>query len=141
MSDDTKQSNLKIIDQIEVKHKPNNFEKMKGSSAQVSYIHRILDKVVKDLNETFVPQLDDKLAEDKTSLDNLKNDLKGETGRIDEIMKQVGNASEGLVKNLNDLKKKVNDLESNKSGDEDIDIDGTWETQYFQNIDTELITM
>ncbi|BET30707.1 MAG: hypothetical protein ABS251_04480 [Wolbachia endosymbiont of Ephestia elutella] len=139
MSDDTKQGNLKIIDEIEVKHRPQKFEEIKKNSAQVSYLHRIMDKVVKDLNEAFLPQLNNKLAEDTTSLKNLNDNVEGERKRIDKLMKEVGNDSEGLVKNLSDLEKKVKDIESKKSGDEDID--NEWQVQGFQNTDTELITM
>ncbi|WP_353280556.1 hypothetical protein [Wolbachia endosymbiont (group B) of Cyclophora punctaria] len=139
MSDDTKQSNLKIIDEIEVKHRPGNFENIQRNSAQVSYVHRIVDKVVKDLNEAFLSQLNNKLAKDTTSLKNLDDNVEGEKKRIDKLMKEVGNDSEGLVKNLNDLEKKVKDIESKKSGDEDITDE--WQVQDFQNTDTELITM
>ncbi|MGL9726125.1 MAG: hypothetical protein ACR5KV_05865 [Wolbachia sp.] len=47
----------KIINDIEVKVKPKSFENDKGKAASVGYVNIIIDKLVKDLNDTFVPEL------------------------------------------------------------------------------------
>lgn len=51
-------TNRRIIKDIEVKIKPKSFEGDKQKNASVDYVHKILDKLVKDLNDTFVLNLD-----------------------------------------------------------------------------------
>ncbi|WP_353279009.1 hypothetical protein [Wolbachia endosymbiont (group B) of Longitarsus flavicornis] len=109
MSDDTKQSNLKIIDQIEVKHKPNNFEKIQGSNIKVSYVHKILDKVVKDLNETFVPQLDKLFCQYKEALSDINNLFSDNLDSCNELIANNKNYEE-LIEKFNELREEVEEL-------------------------------
>ncbi|WP_341811351.1 hypothetical protein [Wolbachia endosymbiont (group A) of Oxytorus armatus] len=126
MSDYSEQknvSNFKIMDKIEVKHRPSSFEKQKENNAQVSYVHKIFDKLVKDLNDGFVPNLDDVLHSNKESLGALNVNLETEKGKLGNLIEEVGNNNKDLIKKLNDLQEEIKQLKSEKSGGEDIDID------------------
>ncbi|MGL9726126.1 MAG: hypothetical protein ACR5KV_05870 [Wolbachia sp.] len=115
MSDDTKQkseSNLKIMDEIEVQHKPKSFETTKENSTQVGYVHKIVDKVVKDLNDGFIPKLDDILNNSKKSVDQLRVNLDTAKSNLDNLVREVGNSDEGLIKKLNDLRREIEQLKS-----------------------------
>ncbi|MFP3023885.1 MAG: hypothetical protein ACEY3K_13780 [Wolbachia sp.] len=61
----------RVIDDIEVKIKPKSFESDKEKNAQVKYVHTILDKLIADLNDTFVPKLNDVLKGHQDYMDEL----------------------------------------------------------------------
>ncbi|WP_353280558.1 hypothetical protein [Wolbachia endosymbiont (group B) of Cyclophora punctaria] len=118
MSDDTKQSNLKIIDEIEVKHRPLSFEKMKESNVKVSYVHKIVDKVVKDLNETFVPQLDELFCQHEEdffkyeqALSDIHDVLSDNLDSYDELIANNKNYEE-LIEKFNDLRREIEELKT-----------------------------
>lgn len=48
---------FKKIDNIEVKVKPTNFEDVKNKIASIYYVDQVMDKLVYDLNEKFVVDL------------------------------------------------------------------------------------
>ncbi|WP_265034914.1 MULTISPECIES: hypothetical protein [unclassified Wolbachia] len=64
-------TNHRIINDIEVKIKPKSFESDKEKNAQVKYVHTILDKLIADLNDTFVPKLNDVLKGHQDYMDEL----------------------------------------------------------------------
>ncbi|WP_265022820.1 hypothetical protein [Wolbachia endosymbiont (group B) of Ischnura elegans] len=49
--------NFKKIDHIEVAVKPTNFEDVKNKIASIYYVNQVMDKLVCDLNEKFVVDL------------------------------------------------------------------------------------
>lgn len=49
--------NFKKIDDIEVAVKPTNFEDVKNKIASIYYVNQVMDKLVYDLNEKFVVDL------------------------------------------------------------------------------------
>lgn len=135
MSNDNEQENnnkLKVISKIEVKIKPKNYEQFEGHLAKVNYVHTILDKLIKDLNEGFVPQLDSVL--DK-SINQLSNALAEEKSRLDKLVIKVNENYEGLIKDLKDLQSKVSILENEGTdGNEK-----NWEAPQFKGTDTEFM--
>ncbi|BET31886.1 hypothetical protein [Wolbachia pipientis] len=68
--------NSRVIDDIEVKIKPKSFESNKEKNASVGYVHKVLDKLVEDLNDTFVSGLDYQLRLNANYVQNkLSKDL------------------------------------------------------------------
>ncbi|WP_341813356.1 hypothetical protein [Wolbachia endosymbiont (group B) of Germaria angustata] len=63
--------NPRVIDDIEVKIKPKSFESNKGKNASVDYVHTILDKLIADLNDTFIFKLNDVLKGHQDYMDEL----------------------------------------------------------------------
>ncbi|MDR3132235.1 MAG: hypothetical protein LBU02_04045 [Rickettsiales bacterium] len=113
MSDNNEQehnSELKIIGKIEVKIKPKNYEQFEERLAQVSYVHKILDKFIKDLNDEFVPKLDGVLDNNNKSINQLNNALAEEKSRLDELIVKVDENYEGLVKDLKQLQEDLENL-------------------------------
>ncbi|MFP3032144.1 MAG: hypothetical protein ACEY3M_13805 [Wolbachia sp.] len=70
--------NPRVIDDIEVKIKPKSFESDKGKNASVDYVHTILDKLIADLNDTFIFKLNDVLKgyQDYSSSHNNPNKVR-----------------------------------------------------------------
>ncbi|MDX5507613.1 MAG: hypothetical protein O7149_03270, partial [Wolbachia endosymbiont of Hylaeus sinuatus] len=79
----------RIIDDIEVKIKPKSFESNKEKNASVGYVHKVLDKLITELNETFVPNLDDVLHSNKESLGALNVNLETEKGKLGNLIEEV----------------------------------------------------
>ncbi|AZU37608.1 hypothetical protein BBB02_03605 [Wolbachia endosymbiont of Bemisia tabaci] len=126
MSNDSKQKikdNLKVIKEIEIDSRPKNYneEVLGKKTAQVNYIHRVLDELTKKLNKEFVSQLDGVLNNNNESITKLENTL--------------GNSDKGLVKALDDLKSRIQSLEN--AGDDGSGLE--WEAPQLQYTDTELI--
>ena len=49
--------NFEEIDNIEVKVKPTNFEDIEDKIATIHYVYQVMDKLIYDLNEKFVSNL------------------------------------------------------------------------------------
>lgn len=67
----TVENEHRITGNIEVKIKPKSFESNKEKNASVGYVHKILDKLVQDLNETFVFKLNNVLEDHQDYMDKL----------------------------------------------------------------------
>ncbi|WP_225538563.1 hypothetical protein [Wolbachia endosymbiont of Mansonella perstans] len=107
MNNDNQQeseNDLKTIGRIEVKHRPLSFEEERGNNVQVGYVHKVLDKLMKDLNDRFVPKLDDVLDNNNKSINQLNNALAEGKSRLDELVVKVDANYEGLVEDLKDLR-------------------------------------
>ncbi|WP_264731001.1 hypothetical protein [Wolbachia endosymbiont (group A) of Sphaerophoria taeniata] len=100
-------TNRRIINDIEVKIKPKSFEGNKEKNASVDYVHKILDKLVKDLNDTFVLNLDNILT--KTFVDY--------TERIHTNSQDY----KFLKENFDNLNEEVEKLKTGTTGGDNID--------------------
>lgn len=100
-------TNRRIINDIEVKIKPKSFESNKEKNASIDYVHKILDKLVKDLNDTFVLNLDNMLIKTFTNY----------TERIHINSQDYKN----LKENFNNLKEEVEELKTGTISDDNID--------------------
>lgn len=100
-------TNRRIINDIEVKIKPKSFESNKEKNASIDYVHKILDKLVKDLNDTFVLNLDNMLIKTFTNY----------TERIHINSQDYKN----LKENFNNLKEEVENLKTGTIGGNNID--------------------
>ncbi|MDX5495292.1 hypothetical protein [Wolbachia endosymbiont (group A) of Anthophora plumipes] len=100
-------TNRRIINDIEVKIKPKSFEGNKEKNASVDYVHKILDKLVKDLNDTFVLNLDNILT--KTFIDY--------TERIHTNSQDY----KFLKENFDNLNEEVEKLKTGTTGGDNID--------------------
>ncbi|WP_374698734.1 hypothetical protein [Wolbachia endosymbiont (group B) of Limnophora tigrina] len=110
-------TNRRIIKDIEVKIKPKSFEGDKQKNASVDYVHKILDKLVKDLNDTFVLNLDNILIKTFTNYTE-----KISTNSRDYIT---------LKENVNNLREEVEKLKIGTSGGDNID---EWEAPTHSDI-------
>lgn len=60
--------NFKKIDNIEIEVKPTNFEDISGKIATIDYVYQVMDKLVYDLNEKFVSNVNVSLMNNITKL-------------------------------------------------------------------------
>lgn len=115
---------LKVIGKIEVDTKPKGYNEKDGkSTAQLGYVHKALDKLIAGLNKEFVPKLDDVLNNNSKSVNQLKDTL--------------GDSSKGLVKELDELKGKVQNLEN--AGNDGSGFE--WDAPQFKGADTEFMAI
>ncbi|WP_353287131.1 hypothetical protein [Wolbachia endosymbiont (group B) of Gerris lacustris] len=112
-----RESNSRIINDIEVKIKPKSFESNKEKNVSVGYVHKILDKLVKDLNDTFVSKLNTVLKDDQENIDLLFNDI----NRVENLIEDNRDDIKFLRENLNNLKEKVEELKTGTISDYNID--------------------
>lgn len=119
--------NSRVIDDIEVKIKPKSFESDKEKNAQVKYVHTILDKLIADLNETFVPKLNNELKDRQDEVDLLYKDL----DRLDMIAIEAEKDYKILEGNLNNLKEEVEKLKTGTTGGDNIN---EWEAPTHSDI-------
>ncbi|AZU37514.1 hypothetical protein BBB02_02985 [Wolbachia endosymbiont of Bemisia tabaci] len=68
----------------------------------VGYVHTILDKLVKDLNDTFVPELNIVLKDNQESMDLWFNDIDRVEGLVTDNRDNIGI----LKESFNNVKKK-----------------------------------
>ncbi|MDX5518893.1 MULTISPECIES: hypothetical protein [unclassified Wolbachia] len=104
--------NPRVIDDIEVKIKPKSFESDKEKNASVNYVHKILDKLIADLNDTFVPKLNNELKDRQDEVDLLYKDL----DRLEMIAIEAEKDYKILEGNLNNLKEEVEKLKTGTIG-------------------------
>lgn len=108
----------RIIDDIEVKIKPKSFESNKEKNASVGYVHKVLDKLVEDLNDNFVSGLDYQLRLDENYVQNkLSKDLYD----LDKVVIATNQSYEILEKNFNNLREEVEKLKTRTVSDDNID--------------------
>ncbi|WP_265036469.1 hypothetical protein [Wolbachia endosymbiont (group A) of Anomoia purmunda] len=107
----------RIINDIEVKIKPKSFESDKEKNAHVKYVHTILDKLIADLNDTFVPKLNNELKDCQDEMDLLYKNL----DRLEMIAMETEKDYETLMENLNNLKEEVENLKTGTTGGDNID--------------------
>jgi len=112
-----RESNSVIINDIEVKIKPPYFERDKGNNAEVGYIHVILDKLIEDLNDTFVPNLNTVLKNNRESINLWSNDV----DRVENLVMDNKNDIKILKENFNNLKEEVEKLKTGTVSDDSID--------------------
>ncbi|MFL3876758.1 hypothetical protein [Wolbachia endosymbiont of Trichogramma kaykai] len=97
MSNNSKQeseNNFEEIDNIEVKVKPTNFEDIEDKIATIHYVYQVMDKLIYDLNEKFVSNLNVSLIKNivqlrKDSLDTNQRLAKG-LSHLNELIQQDG---------------------------------------------------
>ncbi|MFT4327445.1 MAG: hypothetical protein AB3P07_02285 [Wolbachia pipientis] len=120
-------NNSRVIDEIEVKIKPKSFESDKEKNAQVNYVHTILDKLVKDLNDTFVSKLNDVLKGHQDYMD----ELYGGSNRVEELVMDTDKNCEILQKDFNNLREEVEKLKIGTISGDNID---EWEASTHPDI-------
>ncbi|QUI60049.1 MULTISPECIES: hypothetical protein [unclassified Wolbachia] len=86
--------NFEEIDNIEVKVKPTNFEDIEDKIATIHYVYQVMDKLIYDLNEKFVSNLNVSLMKNivqlrKESLDTNQRLAKG-LSHLNELIQQDG---------------------------------------------------
>ncbi|MFP3027375.1 MAG: hypothetical protein ACEY3L_14485 [Wolbachia sp.] len=86
--------NFEEIDNIEVKVKPTNFENIEDKIATIHYVYQVMDKLIYDLNEKFVSNLNVSLMKNivqlrKESLDTNQRLAKG-LSHLNELIQQDG---------------------------------------------------
>ncbi|OCA06532.1 hypothetical protein [Wolbachia endosymbiont of Trichogramma pretiosum] len=86
--------NFEEIDNIEVKVKPTNFEDIEDKIATIHYVYQVMDKLIYDLNEKFVSNLNVSLIKNivqlrKESLDTNQRLAKG-LSHLNELIQQDG---------------------------------------------------
>lgn len=112
-----RESNSRVINDIEVKIKPKSFEGNKEKNASVDYVHKILDKLVKDLNDTFVPKLNDVLKDNEERVDLWADDIDRVEGLVTDDREDI----KILKENFNILKEEVEKFKTGTAGSGDID--------------------
>ncbi|MGL9757896.1 MAG: hypothetical protein ACR5LA_03390 [Wolbachia sp.] len=108
----------RVISDIEVKIKPKSFESNKEKNASVGYVHKILDKLVQDLNDDFVSGLDYQL---RINDDYIQNKLSSDLYDLNKVVMGTNQNYEILEKNFNNLKEEVEKLKTGTVSDDDID--------------------
>lgn len=121
------ENEYRIIDNIEVKIKPKSFESNKEKNVSVGYFHTVLDKLVKDLNDTFVPKLNTVLKDNRESIDLWSNDV----DRVEDLVMDNKDDIKILEKNFNNLKEEVEKLKTGTVSDYNID---EWEAPSYPSI-------
>ncbi|MGX9891882.1 MULTISPECIES: hypothetical protein [unclassified Wolbachia] len=86
--------NFKEIDNIEVEVKPTNFEDIADKIATIHYVYQVMDKLIYDLNEKFVSNLNVSLMKNivqlrEESLDTNQLLAKG-LSHLNELIQQDG---------------------------------------------------
>ncbi|GKS78369.1 MULTISPECIES: hypothetical protein [unclassified Wolbachia] len=120
--------NSRVIDDIEVKIKPKSFESNKEKNASVGYVHKVLDKLVEDLNDTFVSGLDYQL---RLNANYVQNKLSKDLYDLDKVVMGTNQNYESLEKNFNNLREEVEKLKTGTVSDDDID---EWEAPTHSDI-------
>ncbi|WP_400772112.1 hypothetical protein [Wolbachia endosymbiont of Drosophila barbarae] len=120
--------NSRVIDDIEVKIKPKSFESNKEKNALVGYVHKVLDKLVEDLNDTFVSGLDYQL---RLNANYVQNKLSKDLYDLDKVVMGTNQNYENLEKNFNNLREEVEKLKTGTVSDDDID---EWEAPTHSDI-------
>ncbi|WP_353282328.1 hypothetical protein [Wolbachia endosymbiont (group A) of Myopa testacea] len=120
-------TNRRIINDIEVKIKPKSFEGNKEKNASVDYVHKILDKLVKDLNDTFVPKLNDVLKGHQDYMDELYDN----SNRVEELVMDNKKDLKFLKENFDNLNEEVGKLKTGTTGGDNID---EWEAPTHSDI-------
>ncbi|MHC3898015.1 UNVERIFIED_CONTAM: hypothetical protein LBW93_03810 [Wolbachia endosymbiont of Nasonia longicornis] len=102
--------NFEEIDNIEVKVKPTNFEDIEDKIATIHYVYQVMDKLIYDLNEKFVSNLNVSLMKNivqlrKESLDTNQRLAKG-LSHLNELIQQ-----DGLVDNNQNYQRWTEELD------------------------------
>ncbi|WP_353273443.1 hypothetical protein [Wolbachia endosymbiont (group A) of Agelastica alni] len=118
----------RIIDDIEVKIKPKSFESNKEKNASVGYVHKVLDKLVEDLNDNFVSDLDYQL---RLNANYVQNKLSKDLYDLDKVVMGTNQNYEILEKNFNNLREEVEKLKTGTVSDDNID---EWEAPTHSDI-------
>ncbi|WP_264718970.1 hypothetical protein [Wolbachia endosymbiont (group A) of Lasioglossum morio] len=118
----------RMIDDIEVKIKPKSFESNKEKNASVGYVHTILDKLIADLNDTFVSDLDYQL---RLNANYVQNKLSKDLYDLDKVVMGTNQNYEILEKNFNNLREEVEKLKTGTVSDDNID---EWEAPTHSDI-------
>lgn len=118
----------RIIDDIEVKIKPKSLESNKEKNASVGYVHKVLDKLIADLNDTFVSDLDYQL---RLNANYVQNKLSKDLYDLDKVVMGTNQNYEILEKNFNNLREEVEKLKIGTVSDDNID---EWEAPTHHDI-------
>ncbi|WP_264723158.1 MULTISPECIES: hypothetical protein [unclassified Wolbachia] len=118
----------RIIDDIEVKIKPKSFESNKEKNASVGYVHKVLDKLITELNDTFVSDLDYQL---RLNANYVQNKLSKDLYDLDKVVMGTNQNYEILEKNFNNLREEVEKLKTGTVSDDNID---EWEAPTHSDI-------
>lgn len=117
----------RVMDDIEVKIKPKSFESNKEKNVSVGYFHIVLDKLVKDLNDTLVSKLNTVLKDNRESIDLWSN----EVDRVENLVMDNKDDIKILEQNFNNLKEEVEKLKTGTVSDYNID---EWEAPSYPSI-------
>lgn len=67
----------KIINNLVAKMRPKNFEDIKNNPVSASYVNVIIEKFIKDFNETFVPELNNAFHLSIKELNGIQGEVEG----------------------------------------------------------------
>ncbi|BET30202.1 MAG: hypothetical protein ABS251_02165 [Wolbachia endosymbiont of Ephestia elutella] len=105
--------NFKKIDDIEVKVKPTNFEDVKNKIASIYYVNQVMDKLVYDLNEKFVVDLNvslmDNIAQLREEFLDINQHLAEGLSHLNELIHN--NQKDGFIDNNQNYKTWTEELD------------------------------